>query len=94
MPSDPWPIECAWCAARNLINSGMLRDRLVILCGAPVRNAFGFKWRMPFQEFSGRFAFIPRPNGYSWNHPATIKRCREFMRRRVFPELADKAFRS
>lgn len=98
-PTARWSVLHAASAACNLINGGLLRDRLVILCGHKVQAAFGIVNICPqFVLISEAFDFalMPHPSGRcrAWNDPAAVERCREFMRRRVFPDLPDKAFRS
>lgn len=95
-----WSAEYAYCAAQHMVRGGMLRDRLVILCGTRVRDAFALSvalWRI--REVSNnawQVVFMPHPsaNHRAWSDPAVVERCRAFMRRRVFPNLPDQAFRS
>lgn len=99
-PMVRWSVRHAMRAAENLQNGGMLRDRLVILCGRKVQAAFGLDGKLSSfvllhaKEYD--LAAMPHPGGRCrvWNDPAVVGRCREFMRRRVFPQLPDQAFRS
>ncbi len=99
VPMACWPVRDARRAAQNLEHGGLLRDRLVILCGARVQAAFGLKDQLaPFMVSRGQagdMAIMPHPSGRCrlWGNPAIVAACREFMRRRVFPDLPDKAFR-
>ena len=102
-PTAPWPTAQAQYAAQNLESGGIFRDRLVILCGTRVQSAFFTLSEVGYRQFEPCnanedfvVALMPHPNGQhrAWNDAEGVERCREFMRRHVFPQLPDKAFRS
>lgn len=102
-PVTPWSTVHAQYAAQNLEQGGIFRDRLVILCGTRVQAAFFALSEVGYRQFEPCnanedfvVAMMPHPNGQlpAWKDAEGVERCREFMRRYVFPQLPDKAFRS
>lgn len=82
---DRFPIEVARRRAIDLLMSGTLFDRRVVLLGGNVAKAFGVDYPRPFEWQSRRalvYAVAPHPSGINlwWNDPANRAAARVFWR--------------
>lgn len=80
---DAFPQRLARIAALDMLDAGLLRDRLVLFVGAGTARAFRFPAPpLDWAEHAGTLcACVPHPSGVNlwWNDPANEARARAFL---------------
>lgn len=96
IPDYAWRLDVARLAAEQI--EFLARGRILLLCGARVKQAFGFGLDQPFlsvitrnvttydnQLLQTTFLFIPHPSGLNrmWNDPALEAEVQDFLSKQL-----------